>query len=160
MVKPRHAGRRVEPFFAALFADRQRLAGKLGFFLPFVITAQALTIAGFIRHALRPGERDSFELQPGWAHVVYPAGILLLIMAQFVLGLIGWNGALQVGAWLQALIASISDRWAGLGNAAFPHPQPDPRPLGHIHCIAFERSLSTVMVRSIARWQRSANPSS
>ena len=81
--------------------------GRLGFFLPFVITAQALTIAGFIRHALRPGERDSFESQPGWAHVVYPAGILLLIMAQFVLGLIGWNGALQVGAWLQALIASI-----------------------------------------------------
>lgn len=78
--------------------------GRLGFFLPFVIVAQALTMAGFIRHALRPAERDSFESQPGWTRVVYPAGILLLIVVQIVLGFIGWNGALQVGAWLQALI--------------------------------------------------------
>jgi len=81
--------------------------GRLGFFIPFVIVAQALTIAGFIRHALRPGERDSFESQPGWARAVYPTGIILLIVTQLILGFVGWQGALQIGAWLQALIASI-----------------------------------------------------
>ncbi|MFN8383247.1 MAG: hypothetical protein U0V02_14980 [Anaerolineales bacterium] len=81
--------------------------GRLGFFIPFVIAAQALTLAGFIRHALRPAERESFDSQPGWARAVYPAGILLLIIVQIVLGLIGWKGALQIGAWLQALIVSI-----------------------------------------------------
>lgn len=81
--------------------------GRLGFFLPFVIVAQALTVAGFIRHALRPSGRDSLESQPGWARAVYPAGILLLVIVQFLLGFIGWDGALQLGAWLQALLASL-----------------------------------------------------
>jgi len=81
--------------------------GNLGFFLPFVIVAQALTMAGFIRHALRPAERDTLESQPGWTRAVYPAGIILLIVVQIALGFIGWKGALQIGAWLQALIASI-----------------------------------------------------
>ena len=65
--------------------------GRLGIFLPFVIVAQALTTAGFIRHTLRPGERESFDSQPGWARAVYPAGIILLIVTQLILGIIGWQ---------------------------------------------------------------------
>ncbi len=80
--------------------------GRLGFFLPFVIAAQALTMAGFIRHALRPAERDTLDSQPGWARAVYPVGILLLVSMQIGLGFFGWKGALQIGAWLQALITS------------------------------------------------------
>ncbi|MBI5964117.1 MAG: hypothetical protein HY863_11620 [Chloroflexi bacterium] len=81
--------------------------GNLGFFIPFVIAAQALLVAGFIRHALRPSGRDTLESQPGWARTVYPAGILLVIICQLLLGFIGWDGALQVGAWPQAIIASL-----------------------------------------------------
>jgi hypothetical protein len=81
--------------------------GNLGFFIPFVIVAQALLVAGFIRHALRPSGRDSLESQPSWTRTVYPAGILLLLACQIVLGLAGWDGALQTGAWLQAIIASL-----------------------------------------------------
>ncbi len=80
--------------------------GRLGVFLPFVIAAQALTMAGFVRHALRPTERDSIEAHPGWVRVVYPSGILLLIFSEIGLGLIGWDGAFQIGAWLQAIIVS------------------------------------------------------
>ena len=79
----------------------------LGFFLPFAIIAQALLMAGFIRHALRPSGRDTFDAQAGWTRTVYPAGILLLVACQLLLGFIGWDGALQVGAWLQAAIASL-----------------------------------------------------
>ena len=81
--------------------------GNLGLFIPFVIIAQALLIAGFIRHALRPTGRDSLDSQPTWSRTVYPTGILLLIILQLILGLIGWNGARQIGAWLQAVIVSV-----------------------------------------------------
>ncbi len=80
--------------------------GNLGFFIPFVIVAQALLMAGFIRHALRPGGRDSLDSQENWTNRVYPAGILLLITLQLLLGWIGWDGARQIGAWVQAILAS------------------------------------------------------
>jgi hypothetical protein len=82
------------------------LAG-LGFFTPLIIIAQALVMAGFIRHALRPAGRDSLEPQPSWARGVYPAGIILLIFLPILLGWIGWDGAFQTGAWLHALLASL-----------------------------------------------------
>ena len=81
--------------------------GSLGFFIPFVIIAQALVIAGFIRHALRSAGRDTLDTQPGWTRTVYPSGIILLIALQILLGWIGWGGAFQIGAWLQAVIASL-----------------------------------------------------
>jgi hypothetical protein len=81
--------------------------GNLGFSIPFVVAAQALLTAGFIRHALRPSGRDSLESQPAWTRAVYPAGIILLIACQILLGFFGWDGALQIGAWVQAAIASL-----------------------------------------------------
>ncbi|CAG0986409.1 hypothetical protein ANAEL_02047 [Anaerolineales bacterium] len=80
--------------------------GSLGFFVPFVIVAQSLLMSGFVRQALRSVGRTSLESQPGWADKIYPAGIILLVIFQLLLGLVGWDGALQVGAWLQALITS------------------------------------------------------
>jgi hypothetical protein len=81
--------------------------GNLGFFIPFVIVAQALLMAGYVRHALHSAGRTSLELQPGWANKVYPFGIILLIAFQVLLGLMGWDGARQIGAWLQALLVLI-----------------------------------------------------
>jgi hypothetical protein len=81
--------------------------GKLGIFIPFVIIAQALLIAGFVRHALRPAGRDSLESQPRSSRTVYPSGIILLIAIQVLLGLYGWDGSRQIGAWLQAIIVSV-----------------------------------------------------
>jgi len=81
--------------------------GKLGIFTPLVIIAQALLIAGFIRKALRPSGRDSIDAQQNWMRTVYPAGIFMLIFFQILLGLVGWNGSRQFGAWLFATIASL-----------------------------------------------------
>lgn len=78
-----------------------------GLFTPFIVAAHALIVAGFIRHALRPSGRDTLDSQPGWTRAVYPAGIYLLIITQLLLGWIGWQGAAQIGAWLQAIIASL-----------------------------------------------------
>jgi hypothetical protein len=81
--------------------------GNLGFFVPLVIAAQALLMAGFVRQVLRSSGRTPLEATLGWASRIYPAGILLLIFFQLFLGLVGWEGALQIGAWLQALITSL-----------------------------------------------------
>jgi len=81
--------------------------GRLGFSLPLVIIAQALIAAGFIRHTLRSTGRDSLDSQPGWARVMYPAGIILLVVLLFLLGFMGWDGALQTGAWIQAIVTSL-----------------------------------------------------
>lgn len=81
--------------------------GRFGLFLPLGIIAQALILAGYIRHVLRSTGRDSLDGQPGWARAMYPAGIVLLIILIFLFGFTGWDGALQIGAWPQALLASL-----------------------------------------------------
>lgn len=81
--------------------------GNLGFFIPFVIAAQALVMAGFLRQALRSAARASLESQPSWAVRMYPVGIALLGFLQILLGWTGWTGGFQIGAWLQALITAF-----------------------------------------------------
>ncbi len=80
--------------------------GNAGFAIPFTLAAQAAMIAGYIRFALRPGT-ESLDDQPSWAKSVYPAGIGLLLAVEFFLGIFGWEGALQTGSWIQALLASF-----------------------------------------------------
>lgn len=81
--------------------------GSLGFSAPFAIAAQAFLMAGFIRHAMRPGESEPFDDQPPWAKTAYPAGIILLLVVQVLLGFLGWDGARQIGDWISALAASL-----------------------------------------------------
>jgi hypothetical protein len=75
------------------------------FVLPF-LPAQALLMAGFIRHALHPGE-TSFESQERWTRIIYPTGLILLVATVILLGLWGWDGAQMVGLWWAAIIANI-----------------------------------------------------
>lgn len=77
--------------------------GRLGIFLPLVIAAQALMMAGFFRHVMRLPEQDGAQFQPAWTRVTYPAGIVLLIAIQIAISLFGWEGALKLGAWFQAV---------------------------------------------------------
>ena len=62
-------------------------------------------MAGFIRHALHPGE-TSLESQERWAKVLYPTGLSLLAGIAILLGLWGWDGAQNIGLWWAAIIAS------------------------------------------------------
>jgi hypothetical protein len=85
----------------------QTADARYGFFLPFLIAAQSLLIAGFIRHALRPAGRDSLDSQTAQSRFIYSAGIVLLLTIQFLLGVFGWDGAFQFGNWIAAIIASF-----------------------------------------------------
>lgn len=73
---------------------------------PFLLTAHAMLIAGFVRHSQRTTTRTINENQPIWAKNVYPVGISLLLLMTILLGLFGWRGTLQFGSWLGALLAS------------------------------------------------------
>jgi len=73
------------------------------FIIPF-IPAQALLMAGFVRHTLHPGE-TSLESQARWAKVLYPTGLFLLAGTSVVLGLWGWDGSRTIGLWWTSLVA-------------------------------------------------------
>lgn len=84
--------------------------GEASVFLPawpFLLAAQAMLMAGYVRHALRPGIRDTMDSQPPFARTLYPAGIGLLLVTALVLGFLGWDGALQVGNVIASLIVAL-----------------------------------------------------
>jgi hypothetical protein len=76
-----------------------------GFWSILVTSAQALLMAGFVRHILRPGAKETLDSQPNWTRMIYPSGIGLLISIQILLGLFGWEGARRVGTWVAAMAA-------------------------------------------------------
>ena len=77
------------------------------YIMPFLLIAQALLMTGFIRSAFRPSTRASLESQPIWARSIYPVGIGLLLFVQILLGIWGWNGAMQIGVWEAGFFASL-----------------------------------------------------
>lgn len=74
---------------------------------PFLLAAQAMLLAGYVRHALRPGIRDSADSMPPFSRTFYPAGIGLLLVTALALGFVGWDGALRVGNVITSLSASL-----------------------------------------------------
>ncbi|HEY5159269.1 MAG TPA: hypothetical protein VII93_15005, partial [Anaerolineales bacterium] len=73
------------------------------FIIPFV-PAQALLMAGVVRHALHPGE-TSLESQAIWTKVLYPTGLFMLAGTAVLLGFWGWIGSQVIGFWWVSLVA-------------------------------------------------------
>ncbi|MFL7870391.1 MAG: hypothetical protein AB8I58_16305 [Anaerolineales bacterium] len=73
---------------------------------PFLLLAQALLLAGYLRHAMRPTLRVNFETLDRATQYVYPLGIGILLTTLFSLGLWGWEGAFRAGAWIPALLGA------------------------------------------------------
>jgi len=80
---------------------------------PFLILAQGLLLAGYLRHTSRAGSRTNFESLDRAAQYVYPLGIAMLLATLIILGLWGWEGALKGGVLPFALAGS------SLGGAIF-----------------------------------------
>jgi hypothetical protein len=74
---------------------------------PFLLVAQALLLAGYLRHAMRPTLRDNFETLDRAAQYVYPLGISVLLGIALLLGFWGWEGAFRVGVWPLALLGVL-----------------------------------------------------
>lgn len=67
--------------------------------LPF----QSLIIASFIR-SIALGKGENLDEQPNWVKILYPMGLLIIVLTGIILGFTGWAGAGQIGAWIPALI--------------------------------------------------------
>jgi hypothetical protein len=80
---------------------------------PVLLLAQALLLAGYLRHSMRATLHTKFDTLDRAAQYVYPLGIGILLVALFTLGLWGWDGALKIGGVFAALIGVL------LGGVAF-----------------------------------------
>jgi hypothetical protein len=67
------------------------------------LPTHAFLLAGFVRHALHPGE-SSLESQPRWVQAIYPLGLFILPAISILISLWGWDGARQLGAWWAMLV--------------------------------------------------------
>ncbi|MCL4530686.1 MAG: hypothetical protein M1282_14910 [Chloroflexi bacterium] len=94
------------PFSLTAFGWQNNTSGW-GFFLPVFLIAQAFIMTGYVRHAMRPSTRAPLSAQPVWAKMVYPAGIGLLLLIQFILGFVGWDGAFAIGTIPAGIAASL-----------------------------------------------------
>jgi hypothetical protein len=74
---------------------------------PFLLLANAMLMAGFIRHGQRTTTRTGNTDQPIWAKNIYPIGISLLLLMIILLGLFGWSGTLQIGNWIAASLVTF-----------------------------------------------------
>jgi hypothetical protein len=80
---------------------------RLTLAMPFLIAAQVMLLAGYIRQSRRSSQRTSFENQPIWARNVYPFGVYIILLTILILGFFGWGGTLQLGSWIAAFTASL-----------------------------------------------------
>lgn len=97
--------------------------------IPF-LPAQALLMAGFIRHALHPGE-TSLELQEKWVKGIYPTGLLFLVSVALLLGFWGWPGARTIGLWWLSMVVILLVAGFTILEGRFLVRMPIGNPSGH-----------------------------
>ncbi len=80
-----------------------------------ILIAYSLLLLGYLRHALRPGG-DELNAMDRWIHIVYPFGLLFLLIAFGLIGVLGWNGSFTPGMWWAALASLLLALvgWLGL----------------------------------------------
>ena len=71
-----------------------------------LLSAQALLLAGYYRHAQRVKKTD-FKSHSSLSRLIYPLGIGIIFFSLFLLGFWGWQGAVAIGAWYLGIVASI-----------------------------------------------------
>ncbi len=79
--------------------------------LPPLVLAQALLLAGYVRHARTTSTRLGPSSQSAWTPAIFDAGLAFVLAIQLLLGFWGWDGARQLGLWPAGLIAAA----VGLG---------------------------------------------
>ncbi|HSV86783.1 MAG TPA: hypothetical protein VLH85_09415 [Levilinea sp.] len=69
------------------------------------IAAHSLMLLGFIRHLL--ADRSDLGQMDRWIQVMYPFGLLVIVLSFWLLGIIGWEGSLTLGIWWGAAASVI-----------------------------------------------------
>jgi hypothetical protein len=93
------------PFMPAASGWQGLVGEHFSFISLLVLITHSLFLVGYARHAWRPAEEMSKVER--WTRIIYPAGLFVLIVGDFVLGVWGWPGSRTLGIW-----------WAGLASVA------------------------------------------
>ncbi len=70
----------------------------------FTLT-HAVMILGYLNRALQPGGAPG--ALESWSRLVYPLGLIIIIQANVMLGLVGWPGSLALGQWWLPLVSFL-----------------------------------------------------
>ncbi len=93
------------PFTPAASGWAGLLGDGLNLWRIFLLIAHAVLVLGYLKRAFqRGGGAGALE---AWARIVYPMGLVIIIQAIFVLGLIGWPGSFTLGVWWMSLISNL-----------------------------------------------------
>jgi len=80
-------------------------AGGFTFWTVLFTIAHAVMILGYLNRTLQPG--GATGALESWARLVYPMGLIIIIQANIMLGLIGWPGSLTLGVWWLPMISTL-----------------------------------------------------
>lgn len=92
------------PFTPAASGWAGLFAGKYIFADICFLLTHILLMLGYTRLLFLPGE--SLRNMERWVQVAYPLGLGILVLAQWMNGLLGWPGAFSSGLWWAALISA------------------------------------------------------
>ena len=93
------------PFTPAAAGWQGILQAPMNIWQFMILTSHLLLMLGYLRYALRSG--DSLRDMERWVQTAYPAGLVFLILSQWVIGLIGWPGSFTVGVWWASLFSGL-----------------------------------------------------
>jgi len=68
----------------------------------FYFIIHILLVLGLARHLFRPGE--AYLNMERWVRAVYPAGLVLLIIAHWIIATWAWPGSYTAGVWWASLV--------------------------------------------------------
>lgn len=69
------------------------------------IMAVICLLWGYARHVMR--RREELYRMERWVHTVYIAGLVLLILAQWAIGVLGWRGSFTIGVWWASAAVAV-----------------------------------------------------
>jgi hypothetical protein len=91
--------------------------------LIILIPLQSLLTAGYIRSIARE-EKEYLNNHPRWVIVIFSLGLVSLALSGLILGVVGWEGASQMGAWIPAAIAAVLTAIISIILIRIPIPAP------------------------------------
>lgn len=74
----------------------------ISLFQPLIVLVHLLLTLGLIRHLFFSGE-SIFNMER-WIQVIYPVGLLLLILSHWMIATVGWPGSYTAGVWWASIL--------------------------------------------------------
>lgn len=85
------------PMTLTATAWESKVSSWWGFWF-ILLPTHIFLLAGYFRHALRP-DKSTYKPQNLFTRLIYPLGIIIMLLSQILLGIWGWQGAASIGNW-------------------------------------------------------------